>query len=240
MKPPTVRADDSDPDTGRASYAGWKHAPTDDKPTPVYISAETLKEKECRSSIKENEKQVKRDIRDYYAYNDLALCYARLNQNEKAIEAFKKGLKILEDLEPAGSMPDSSEHISRILYNLGNLYADTERYGEAIDAYTRAIQNNPTFMSAYYNVGIVYSRLGDYQKAIAALREVIKLNKLTGPTRDGEEAIKARYNLGLIYLKTGKRSEAEEQYEALKATGSGNNPKAADLANKLHRLINPS
>lgn len=69
------------------------------------------------------------------------------------------------------------------LFNLGNLYLETEDLTSALSAFNRAIELKADFGEAYYNRGYVYFRLGNKSKGTADL------------SRAGELGIIPSYNL---------------------------------------------
>ena len=64
-----------------------------------------------------------------------------------------------------------------------------------IEAYNRAIEINPYFTRAYFNRGIIYYNLNNYEKAIDDLTKVLKFES---------ENIRAYYFRGLAYNYLGK------------------------------------
>jgi tetratricopeptide (TPR) repeat protein len=84
---------------------------------------------------------------------------------------------------------------------LGNLLSDEnlKRYDEAEAAYRKAIDLNPSYATAYYNLGILLKDLKRYDEAEAAYRKAIELNPsyatayynlscLSSINRDAEQA----------------------------------------------------
>ncbi|OIO41231.1 hypothetical protein AUJ10_01155 [Candidatus Pacearchaeota archaeon CG1_02_31_27] len=68
-----------------------------------------------------------------------------------------------------------------------------------IEAYNRAIEINPYFTRAYFNRGIIYYNLNNYEKAIDDLTKVLKFES---------ENIRAYYFRGLAYNYLGKYKNA--------------------------------
>ena len=48
---------------------------------------------------------------------------------------------------------------------LGDIYQEQERFKEAVSVYLDAIQFHPENYDLYYNLGMVYTRLNDFQNA---------------------------------------------------------------------------
>ena len=107
---------------------------------------------------------------DYYgAYNNMGLAYNDLGGEDnlqKAIAAYQNAIEI---------KPDGHEAYS----NMGSAYDDLsgeDNLQKAIAAYQNAIEIKPNKDEAYYNMGIAYQKLGQYDKAINAYKQAIKIN----------------------------------------------------------------
>jgi tetratricopeptide (TPR) repeat protein len=62
-------------------------------------------------------------------------------------------------------------------YNKGNALYLQEKYKEAIDAYTRAIEIETDYYTAWFNRACMYTKLGNNEQALKDLKQAIKLNK---------------------------------------------------------------
>jgi tetratricopeptide (TPR) repeat protein len=74
---------------------------------------------------------------------------------------------------------------------LGNLYFDSDQPREAIEAYSRYLTINPDNPDVRTDMGVMYRRLGDPDRAIREFR----LDAQSDPTH-----INSRYNLGIVLL----------------------------------------
>ena len=77
--------------------------------------------------------------------------------------------------------------------NAGNGLYDQSDYDNAIKAYQSAQVSAPDGAEAYYNAASAYSRAGEFDKAIDALRQALK-------TSDPDLIARTYYNLGNIYF----------------------------------------
>jgi superkiller protein 3 len=93
-------------------------------------------------------------------------------------------------------------HAAVQAYNRGTLYQQQEDLDRAIYYYTRAVENDDTFATAFFNLGSVYWAKGEYGMAKDAYARTIQLEP---------DMIAARYNLALISRELKEKSAAIEQ-----------------------------
>jgi len=60
--------------------------------------------------------------------------------------------------------------------NLADAYAARCNYGDAVDAYEKAIALKPNFVVAWNNLGNVHHLQGRYEKAVQAYQKAIAIN----------------------------------------------------------------
>ena len=131
-----------------------------------------------------------------------------------------------------------------------------KKYQEAILFLLKAIELNPEFSEAYYNLGLSYERLGEYKDSIKYLNEALKLSpdnanayyalgyvyyqkkKYKQAVKAFEQAARLKPDnpftyskLGYTYLAWGKVGRAREQYQMLKTLNN-------ELADELYDAIN--
>jgi tetratricopeptide (TPR) repeat protein len=87
----------------------------------------------------------------------------------------------------AQANPDSAE----AQFSLGNSYAQTGQWNQAITAYQEAIELDPSYQAAYANLGVVYYQQGQFDRAATQYEKALELDP-----DDTEVA----YNLGVLYL----------------------------------------
>jgi tetratricopeptide (TPR) repeat protein len=143
-------------------------------------------------------------------------------------------------------------------YVLALSLTELDRLKEAIESYKKvielAIKDEPKILS-WYNMGNAYVDLGEYENAVKAFQEAIKLdaklskphnnlglayaalNRMEDAAAEFREAVRlkpdyaeAHYNLGVASLQSGQKAEAEQQQKILAKLN-------ADLATKLNGLI---
>jgi len=74
---------------------------------------------------------------------------------------------------------------------LGNLYFDTDQPKEAIDAYSRYLAVKPDNPDVRTDMGIMYRKLGQSDKALDEFRKA---------ARSDPKHVNSRYNIGLVLL----------------------------------------
>jgi tetratricopeptide (TPR) repeat protein len=135
----------------------------------------------------------------------------------------KNGLILLWDMEELTRLAEQEEKTSiaqaekkdssvplpevrdaEFYFKEGLAYDRQGQYDQAIAAYNRALEMNPTWPSGIYNCrGNAYSAKGEYDRAIEDYTKAIELNP--------KEAV-AFYNRGNIYFKKGEYLQAIADY----------------------------
>ncbi|MEO0396081.1 MAG: tetratricopeptide repeat protein, partial [Cyanobacteria bacterium P01_A01_bin.137] len=116
------------------------------------------------------------DEKDAANWVSLGVVHHGLKQNESAIEALQKGLKISEEAYAVNW--------------LGATYKALKRYDEAISSYEKAIELDPSYATAHNNLGATYNDLKRYDEAISSYEKAIELDPSYAT---------AHNNLGITY-----------------------------------------
>jgi len=74
---------------------------------------------------------------------------------------------------------------------LGNIYFDTDQPQESIEAYSKYLAIKPDNPDVRTDMGIMYRKLGDYDRAIKEFRTA---------TQNDPKHVNSRYNTGLVLL----------------------------------------
>jgi tetratricopeptide (TPR) repeat protein len=131
---------------------------------------------------------------DYQILAQIGTSLSVLGRYQEAEAQFTQALK---------GVDDATTH-----FNIGLLMARTNRPLEALAAYQRALDRDPSLSDARTNRAAVLARVGRLPDAAAELERVL--------AGDPEHAM-ARANLGLVRLQQGRRAEARrELQEALR------------------------
>ena len=135
-----------------------------------------------------------------------------------------------------------SQEGTNALNNTGITLMDRGRYSEAAEVFARAIRQEPRFLHARINLGRALMLMKDFDGAIAALTESLRLDNSQpevqnllgniymerGDTRRAETHLRkslelqpddtnAHNTLGLLYERTGRDDAAIQQYEKVVA-----------------------
>ncbi len=89
---------------------------------------------------------------------------------------------------------------------------------EKIINYKKAIEQNPFFIEAYYNLGLVYKKFGDFKNA----EESFRLAQASNPDKlNPDMRLKILYELGITYKKLNRFDEAKTTLvEAINIAGN--------------------
>jgi len=134
-------------------------------------------------------------------------------------EDFKKGVKLQEVKQ------DLDTH-----YNLGIAYKELGLLDDAIAEFVVTPEGESKFIESRAMLGLCYMEQGEFQKAIAELRNALNYSESLGG--EHEERIGMRYDLGLAYQGAGSTREALIEFQKVAA----DDPLYRDVAEKLQEL----
>lgn len=98
-------------------------------------------------------KAVKADPEFAFAWDNLGLCYRKVNNYEEAIKCYKKSLEV----DPYGILP---------IQNLAVVYEYTKDYKAAAETYIKLIESDYNNPEGYYGAGRTYYTAGEYEKGV--------------------------------------------------------------------------
>ena len=76
-------------------------------------------------------------------------------------------------------------------------------YATAIPHWEKSVEIDPNMVNGYYNLGLVYPKIGKLDKAIDAYKKILDINP---------DDIEVHKNLGLLYKEQGMRVESESEF----------------------------
>ena len=90
---------------------------------------------------------------------------------------------------------------------LGNLYFDTGKFQDAIQAYSKYLRSNPNSANVWTDLGVMYRRNGNPAEAISSFEKAIELE----PQHE-----QARFNKGIVqFYDLGNRDAALQTWQEL-------------------------
>ena len=137
---------------------------------------------------------------------NLGLVFDQMEENERSIEHFDKGIRLYEELGDRGG-------VARNLDNKGGLYIKTGEYAKALDCLFQALaineplKNQRATAQTYNNIGLVYESLSDYEKAISYLSKALEIYRKIGDQYNISAVLS---NLGSNYKSMGQIEKALE------------------------------
>ena len=63
-----------------------------------------------------------------------------------------------------------------ILFEQANKYKELGQFDNAIKSYEEAIQFNPNYVEAYYNLGELQHQLGNFDKAVRNFKKIVSIS----------------------------------------------------------------
>ena len=153
------------------------------------------------AKIYEKEGGMRKAIDEYVIAVDL---------NKKDYDSYYKISKLLYELDKKDDAEGMLKNLINIKPNyikatllLGDILCEKESYKEALSIYMEGLKHNPNNYEIYYNMGITYTMLNDFENAKISYEKAAIINTLL---------YNAYYNLGEINLLSGELSEAEKYF----------------------------
>lgn len=90
---------------------------------------------------------------------------------------------------------------------------DNEHSARAEALLQKAVRIDPKLGAAYLQLGILYSRRGDFSRAISAYQRAIEVSPEDGNPQRDETLEEAHYRLAQAYLRAGDQAKAQEELQ---------------------------
>ncbi|MBZ4033711.1 tetratricopeptide repeat protein [Flavobacterium sp. 17A] len=158
-----------------------------------YLAIDESKKQNYKGAIEFYKKAVKIDPNFAFAYDNMGICYRRLEQYDLAIDAYEKSLKI----DPNGLMP---------LQNIAVVYSYKKEYKKAVKTYEKLSQIEPNNPEVFYGIGQMYAlHLNDQEKGLENMCKAYNIYiELKSPYRTDAEKI-----IQMIYAQMKKDGKEE-------------------------------
>ncbi|HMU45503.1 MAG TPA: CHAT domain-containing protein [Chitinophagaceae bacterium] len=155
---------------------------------------------------------------------NLAMLYVETEQDDKAESILKEVLHDIELIDTAGMVKQLNTRIHSIYIisnsNLGRIMGQSGRLklAESIFLESKEINGsegieNPDYASSCNNLSIVYTDMGDFERAAAYCKEAKRIREKVLPAGHPEHSNTSN-NLARIYMLQGEFEKAEELYLA--------------------------
>jgi tetratricopeptide (TPR) repeat protein len=129
------------------------------------------------------------------AYDNLGLCYYYQNQNELALDNYRKAI----ELQKASAHPSAWPYL-----NLAITLQFLNQLAESEANLREAIRLDPKFAQAHFQLGTVLEDLGHLEEAISEMREAARLNPLYA---------EPHMAMARIYHKLGQEPAARDEVQ---------------------------
>lgn len=164
-------------------------------------AVDASKKENWKEAIQNYEQALKIDPKFIYAWDNLGICYRRVEEYDKALHAYKQSLSI----DPKGKMP---------LQNIAITYVYKKEYQKAIDAYKDFDKVYPGDPEVYYGMGQVYfTHLKNNEKGLDNICKAYKIySEQKSPYRSDAETM-----IGYIYKSMKEENKSDRFKEILKS-----------------------
>jgi tetratricopeptide (TPR) repeat protein len=147
-------------------------------------------------AAREYQKVLSENQELYHVWEQIGLCYYKLNDLENAAKAFKKILEknpgsreVLINLAAIylgkGNLEEGMKYFKQldeetlkdhsIFYNIGVLLFNNNQMDMAIDYFKKCVTRNPNYVEAYFQLALAYLNKGDMEEAKKNLQKIIEI-----------------------------------------------------------------
>ena len=148
---------------------------------------------DLQGAIQQHLDALKVDPNDVQGYINLIQLYARVDENDKAVEAYQKAVAL---------NPNRAD----CYYNYGVLMFKMQKMPEAEEAMRKALQINPYYVEAHDNLGYMLALQGHFDQALAEYRKAVE---------ERPDFRLGHFHIGQIYANQGKYAEAIQEFKKI-------------------------
>ncbi len=127
---------------------------------------------------------------------------------EEAIEAFHETIRLAEQFEDDNTLRRARGNLPALHLNIGNQFFRNEQNEAALEQYRKATELNPSYITAYYQMALVYRRMGNLERALENFDTSIDLAREAGDQENLERSQRAARD----YLVFRASEQIEEEY----------------------------
>jgi len=138
---------------------------------------------------------IERDPGNYRAHDNLALCYASLQQDADALRHFLKALDLVHKDHPEYDV---------VYANAAHFFLDRGQYEKAFQLAAEAAKRNPASPRNFFLAGKSLVKLEKHELSVRWFNEAVRLDP---DYRD------PRYWLAQVYRRSGRHQDAERELE---------------------------
>jgi len=152
------------------------------------------------------------------AHHNIAECYKRLYQPQKAIIHYHEAITVFQTIAPR------SLDLARIYNQLAQLYKTLGRYKKALEYHQQALTlkksqpypNQASLATSYNNIASIYRLMGRYTDALGHYQKALKIRESALGQKHLQTA-QSYNNIATLYLALGNLDKAQEyNFKALK------------------------
>lgn len=177
-----------------------------------YLATDKEKVFEYLNQAIDISKEANRPDLLFSSYNNIGLAYHNVSEYDKAIKYFQKALSYKNKLRS----DEQRKMIGSTYNNLGRAYSSKDDKDSSLYFYKKSIKSKEqtgqylSMAKTLSNIGVLYFRLDNYQKAYEYFIESLKMKKKHGA--DPRSLSKTLTNIGNVFLRTEKHNKAIEYY----------------------------
>jgi tetratricopeptide (TPR) repeat protein len=116
------------------------------------------------AAISHYERLVRRQPVMAAAHFNLALLYKKVKRYKHALDAYEAAIRL------------GIDRVEEVYSNMGVLYSEMRKYDQASAQYQRALETNPVYIPALFNLAGLLEESGKRQEAISLYERVLKIN----------------------------------------------------------------
>ncbi len=172
-----------------------------------------IEQKDTTIAIREFQLAVDQDPKYYEAYIQLGLIFHRkmnklaldyynnaLNVRPQSTEAMYNIAMFYQDSKNFDKALDEYKMILQIdskhtnaTHNIGWIQLEIKKnYPEAINYFSQSIKSDSTFVNAYFNRGLTYERMNNFNSAIADYKKTLQINPSFSPASEGVRRLQTK------------------------------------------------